>query len=70
MSRTAVRLLGSTMQAALVLTQVPLGIFPSGHRLQIWPGYCVSIRKKDGGLFLLIDAIHKVIRSDSVLNVM
>ncbi|XP_049686573.1 piwi-like protein 2 isoform X2 [Accipiter gentilis] len=40
------------------------------YRLQIWPGYCVSIRKKDGGLFLLIDAIHKVIRSDSVLNVM
>uniref|UniRef100_A0A8B9NER3 Piwi-like protein 2 n=1 Tax=Accipiter nisus TaxID=211598 RepID=A0A8B9NER3_9AVES len=40
------------------------------YRLQIWPGYSVSIRKKDGGLFLLIDAIHKVIRSDSVLNVM
>ncbi|XP_075300918.1 piwi-like protein 2 [Opisthocomus hoazin] len=39
-------------------------------RLQIWPGYCVSIRKRDGGLFLLVDAIHKVIRSDSVLNFM
>ncbi|KAK4808217.1 hypothetical protein QYF61_006802 [Mycteria americana] len=38
--------------------------------LQIWPGYSVSIRKKDGGLFLLVDAIHKVIRSDSVLNFM
>lgn len=45
-------------------------IFPSGRRLQIWPGYSVSIRKKDGGLFLLVDAIHKVIRSDSVLNFM
>ncbi|XP_074419907.1 piwi-like protein 2 isoform X1 [Larus michahellis] len=40
------------------------------YRLQIWPGYSVSIRKKDGGLFLLVDPIHKVIRSDSVLNFM
>uniref|UniRef100_A0A8B9FUK3 Piwi-like protein 2 n=1 Tax=Amazona collaria TaxID=241587 RepID=A0A8B9FUK3_9PSIT len=40
------------------------------YRLQIWPGYAVSIQKKDGGLFLLVDAIHKVIRSDSVLNFM
>ncbi|XP_057268584.1 piwi-like protein 2 [Pezoporus wallicus] len=40
------------------------------YRLQIWPGYAVSIRKKDGGLFLLVDAIHKVIRSESVLNFM
>ncbi|XP_026723266.1 piwi-like protein 2 [Athene cunicularia] len=40
------------------------------HRVQIWPGYSVSIRKKDGGLFLLVDAIHKIIRSDSVLNFM
>ncbi|KAM8990248.1 piwi-like protein 2 [Ara ararauna] len=40
------------------------------YRLQIWPGYAVSIRRKDGGLFLLVDAIHKVIRSDSVLNFM
>ncbi|KAM6294643.1 piwi-like protein 2 [Aegotheles albertisi] len=40
------------------------------HRLQIWPGYSASIRKKDGGLFLLIDCIHKIIRSDSILNIM
>lgn len=55
---------------APALTQAPLGISCSGHRLQIWPGYAVSIRKKDGGLFLLVDAIHKVIRSDSVLSCM
>ena len=61
---------GSAMWAAPVLTQVPLGIFPLGHRLQIWPGYSVSFRKKDGGLFLLVDTIHKVIHSDSILNVM
>ncbi|XP_009996166.1 PREDICTED: LOW QUALITY PROTEIN: piwi-like protein 2 [Chaetura pelagica] len=40
------------------------------YRLQVWPGYSVCIRKKDGGLFLSIDPIHKVVRSDSVLNVM
>ncbi|XP_033926325.1 piwi-like protein 2 [Melopsittacus undulatus] len=40
------------------------------YRLQVWPGYTVSIRKKDGGLFLLVDAIHKVIRSESILSFM
>ncbi|XP_077008857.1 piwi-like protein 2 isoform X4 [Tamandua tetradactyla] len=40
------------------------------HRLQIWPGYAVSIRRTDGGLFLLADVSHKVIRNDSVLDVM
>ncbi|KAM5229655.1 piwi-like protein 2 [Hipposideros larvatus] len=40
------------------------------HRLQIWPGYAVSIRRTDGGLFLLADVSHKVIRNDSVLDIM
>ncbi|KAJ7305189.1 hypothetical protein JRQ81_011096 [Phrynocephalus forsythii] len=40
------------------------------YRLQIWPGYAVSIRRTDGGLFLLADVIHKVIRNDSVLDFM
>uniref|UniRef100_A0A8D0LAJ9 Piwi-like protein 2 n=1 Tax=Sphenodon punctatus TaxID=8508 RepID=A0A8D0LAJ9_SPHPU len=40
------------------------------YRLQIWPGYAASIRKTDGGLFLLADIAHKVIRNDSVLDVM
>ncbi|XP_054031442.1 piwi-like protein 2 [Dryobates pubescens] len=39
-------------------------------RMQIWPGYSVSIRKKEGGLFLLVDAIHKVICNESVLSLM
>ncbi|EPY84542.1 hypothetical protein CB1_000471008 [Camelus ferus] len=39
-------------------------------RLQIWPGYAASIRRTDGGLFLLADVSHKVIRNDSVLDVM
>ncbi|XP_038016084.1 piwi-like protein 2 [Motacilla alba alba] len=40
------------------------------YSLHIWPGYAVSIRRKDGGLFLMVDAIHKIIRSESVLGVM
>ncbi|XP_075766864.1 piwi-like protein 2 isoform X2 [Pelodiscus sinensis] len=40
------------------------------RRLQIWPGYSASIRRTDGGLFLLADVSHKVIRNDSVLDVM
>ncbi|XP_025066148.1 piwi-like protein 2 [Alligator sinensis] len=40
------------------------------YRLQIWPGYSASIRRTDGGLFLLADVSHKVIRNDSVLDVM
>ncbi|XP_015269670.1 PREDICTED: piwi-like protein 2 [Gekko japonicus] len=40
------------------------------YRLQIWPGYAASIRKCEGGLFLLADVIHKVIRNDSVLDFM
>ncbi|XP_070621455.1 piwi-like protein 2 isoform X2 [Erythrolamprus reginae] len=40
------------------------------YSLQIWPGYATSIRKTDGGLFLLVDAVHKIIRNDSVLSLM
>ncbi|XP_053125966.1 piwi-like protein 2 isoform X2 [Hemicordylus capensis] len=40
------------------------------YRLQIWPGYAASIRRTDGGLFLLADVVHKVIRNDSVLDCM
>ncbi|XP_075457581.1 piwi-like protein 2 isoform X3 [Ascaphus truei] len=40
------------------------------YRLQVWQGYAASIRRTDGGLFLLADITHKVIRNDSVLNIM
>ncbi|XP_008943990.1 PREDICTED: piwi-like protein 2, partial [Merops nubicus] len=32
--------------------------------------YRSSIRRRDGGLFLLVDAIHKIIRSETVLSFM
>ncbi|KAK5871678.1 hypothetical protein PBY51_004543 [Eleginops maclovinus] len=40
------------------------------HRLQIWPGYSTSVKHSDGGLYLNVDVSHKVLRTDSVLNIM
>uniref|UniRef100_A0A4W6EXD8 Piwi-like protein 2 n=1 Tax=Lates calcarifer TaxID=8187 RepID=A0A4W6EXD8_LATCA len=40
------------------------------HRLQVWPGYSTCIKRTDGGLFLCVDVSHKVLRNDSVLDVM
>ncbi|KAM8887213.1 piwi-like protein 2 isoform 2-T2 [Spinachia spinachia] len=40
------------------------------HRLQVWPGYSTCIKRTDGGLYLNVDVSHKVLRNDSVLNVM
>ncbi|XP_051897227.1 piwi-like protein 2 isoform X2 [Pristis pectinata] len=40
------------------------------YRLQIWPGYSASIRRTDVGLMLLVDLSHKVIRNDSVIDVL
>ncbi|XP_043096775.1 piwi-like protein 2 [Puntigrus tetrazona] len=40
------------------------------HRLQVWPGYSTSIKHTDGGLYLVVDVSHKVLRNDSVLDVM
>lgn len=39
-------------------------------RLQVWPGYSTSIKHTDGGLYLVVDVSHKVLRNDSVLDVM
>ncbi|KAL4660173.1 piwi-like protein 2 [Arapaima gigas] len=39
------------------------------HRLQVWPGYSACIKRTDGGLFISVDVSHKVIRNDSVLEV-
>ncbi|KAM9312009.1 piwi-like protein 2 [Gastrophryne carolinensis] len=40
------------------------------YRLQVWPGFAASIRRTDGGLFLIADITHKIIRTDSVLDIM
>ncbi|KAK7933951.1 hypothetical protein WMY93_004847 [Mugilogobius chulae] len=40
------------------------------HRLQVWPGFATSIKRLDGGLLLSVEVIHKVLRNDSVLDIM
>ncbi|KAM9858163.1 piwi-like protein 2 [Aulostomus maculatus] len=40
------------------------------HRLQVWPGYSTAVKRTDGGLYLCVDVTHKVLRNDSVLDVM
>ena len=33
------------------------------HKLEIWPGHVVRVQDMDGGLMLLCDTAHKVLRS-------
>ncbi|XP_024131617.1 piwi-like protein 2 isoform X1 [Oryzias melastigma] len=40
------------------------------QRLQVWPGYSTAINRMDGGLYLAVDVSHKVLRNDSVLDLM
>ncbi|KAM3924689.1 LOW QUALITY PROTEIN: piwi-like protein 2 [Leptodactylus fuscus] len=40
------------------------------YRLQVWPEFAASIRRTDGGLFLQVGITHKVIRDDSVMDIM
>lgn len=40
------------------------------YRLQVWPGYLTCIKHTDGGLYMCVDVLHKVLRTDSVLDVM
>lgn len=40
------------------------------YRLQVWPGYATCIKHTDGGLYFCVDVSHKVLRNDSVLEVM
>ncbi|XP_035770086.1 piwi-like protein 2 [Neolamprologus brichardi] len=51
------------------VTSLGRGAAPLGL-LQIWPGYSTGIKRTDGGLYLCIDVSHKVLRNDSVLDVM
>ena len=38
------------------------------YRMEIWPGYVTAIHQFDGGLLLLLDVSHKLLRMDSALN--
>ena len=40
------------------------------HKLEVWPGYVTSISRYAGGLMLLCDVSHRVLRTETALNVM
>ncbi|KAL3877253.1 hypothetical protein ACJMK2_034986 [Sinanodonta woodiana] len=40
------------------------------HKLEVWPGYITSVQEHEGGLMLLADASHRVLRKESVLQIM
>ena len=40
------------------------------HHLELWPGFITTIRQHEAGLLYCVEITHKVIRLDSVLQVM
>ncbi|KAK3090400.1 hypothetical protein FSP39_011581 [Pinctada imbricata] len=40
------------------------------HKLEVWPGYITSVCENEGGLMLLADASHRVLRTETVLQMM
>ncbi|XP_062594439.1 piwi-like protein 1 [Saccostrea cucullata] len=40
------------------------------HRLEVWPGYITSVCENEDGLMLLVDASHRVLRTETVLQLM
>lgn len=38
------------------------------NRMELWPGYVSSISEYDGGLLLLFDVSHKLLRTDTALD--
>ncbi|KAI0210741.1 Piwi-like protein 2 [Lamellibrachia satsuma] len=40
------------------------------HSLEVWPGYITAIQEYEGGLMLLTDVSHRVLRTETVLDVM
>ena len=39
-------------------------------RLEVWPGYITAINRYEGGLLMLTDVKHRVLRTETVLDVM
>lgn len=40
------------------------------HKLEIWPGYINRVLEMDGGLMLVCDTSHKVLRNDNAYTIM
>lgn len=39
-------------------------------RLEVWPGYVTAVDEYEGGVMLLTDVSHRVLRTETVLDVM
>lgn len=40
------------------------------HKLELWPGYITAIQTYEGGIMLLADVSHRLLRTDTCLNYM
>ena len=38
------------------------------HKLEIWPGYVTAVQEYEGGLMLNLDVSHKVLRTQTALE--
>lgn len=69
-------LLGRVTRALSLVRIGPHNFNPKGvhavpqHKLEVWPGYVTTINEYDGGLKLCIDARHRVMRTETVRDIM
>uniref|UniRef100_UPI002DDDBD8F Piwi n=1 Tax=Ephydatia fluviatilis TaxID=31330 RepID=UPI002DDDBD8F len=38
------------------------------HKMQLWPGYVTAINRHEGGLMLVLDVSHRVMKTDTALD--
>ena len=50
----------------VTMSEIPLEFF----RLEVWPGYITSVCENEDGLMMLVDASHRVLRTETVLQLM
>lgn len=40
------------------------------HRLEVWPGYVTAVNEYEGGLKLCVDIKHRVLRTETIRDLM
>lgn len=40
------------------------------HKLHVWPGYVTTVEEYEGGLLLMCDVSHKVLRNETAYDIM
>lgn len=58
------------MLCALITIIAVLCSCVSLSRLEVWPGYVTAIADYEGGVMLLTDVSHRVLRTETVLDIM